>query len=164
MSRWLTRAADISANGPIRSTDKTDESRVQIGDQGLSSVLSVPRPEDCQRKDELVAVLSVPRQGTSHEPSPIAAGDWYSRGWVWNEIETQTFLVRHNQFLGLGLPDALAEELADKLVARDRDGDDRRLCVECRHCRPGPRCIKQFAVLDVLQRCDFFAPTFSRKT
>ena len=32
-----------------------------------------------------------------------------------------------------------AEHLAERLVQRDRDGDDRRLCIECRHYRPG-RC------------------------
>lgn len=159
MSRWLIRAAEIASNVPTRATDKTDESPVRCVDQGLLSVLSGPGPRAFQRDDELVAVLSVPQQRASGVTKPIEFDDWYSRGWVWNETETQTFLLRHNQFLTLGLPDALAEELADKLVARDREGDDRRLCVECRHCRPGPRCLKQLAVLNVLQRCDFFAST-----
>ena len=159
MSRWLARAAKASANAPSTATDITDESFGQTGDPELLSVVSVRRLDAFQQADGLVSVLAVPLQEPFEELRPIVAGDWYSRGWVWSEIETQTFLVRQTQFQALGLPDALAEKLADQLVARDRDGDDRRLCAECRHCRPGPRCTKQLAVLDVLHRCDYFATT-----
>jgi len=110
-----------------------------------------------QQSNELVSVLAVRPPEPFEESLPVMAGEWYRRGWVWSEIETQTFLIRQGRFRALALPDALAEPLAVQLVARDREGDDRRLCVECRHCRPGPRCAKQFSVLDVLQRCDHFA-------
>ena len=57
--------------------------------------------------------------------------------WCWphtvamNTREIDTFTARLAQFTdkGLGLDDA--DELADKLVKRDRDLDDRRLCLEC---------------------------------
>lgn len=62
--------------------------------------------------------------------------------WCWpassamtgNEIElfgrrADHFLYKH------GLSVAQVEDLADKLVIRDREGDDRRLCIECRHLR-----------------------------
>ncbi len=39
---------------------------------------------------------------------------------------------------GLSLDDA--ERLADKLVIRDRDGDNRRVCLECAHLQHGGRC------------------------
>ena len=61
--------------------------------------------------------------------------------WCWphseamNGGEIDTFTARLARFtdkgLGLGLDDA--EALADKLVKRDRDLDDRRLCLECIH-------------------------------
>lgn len=47
--------------------------------------------------------------------------------------EIDTFTARLARFTdkGLGLDDA--EKLGDKLVQRDRDSDDRRLCLECQH-------------------------------
>ena len=72
--------------------------------------------------------------------------------------EIDTFAERSNQFNRRGLAALDAELLADKLVNRDRDGDNRHLCVECRHCRPGLRCVNKLAVLHVLQRCDHFVP------
>lgn len=59
--------------------------------------------------------------------------------WYWphtvaiNTREIDTFTARLARFTdkGLGLDDA--EDLADKLVRRDRDLDDRRLCLECIH-------------------------------
>ena len=50
-----------------------------------------------------------------------------------NTREIETFTARLAGFTdkGLGLDDA--ENLADKLVQRDRDLDDRRLCLECFH-------------------------------
>ena len=59
--------------------------------------------------------------------------------WAWphsaamNGAEIDTFTARLARFTdkGLGLDDA--EVLADKLVTRDRESDDRRLCLECFH-------------------------------
>ena len=66
---------------------------------------------------------------------PAAAPD----RWAWPHsaamtgAEIDTFTVRLARFTdkGLGLDDA--EALADKLVTRDREPDDRRLCLECFH-------------------------------
>lgn len=158
---WLSRAAMISAEAATPPTDKTDDSARQLDELGLLSVVAGPILAPSQRTDGLVSVLSVLLPEPFEESPPFLTGEWYSRGWVWSERETQTFLVRKARIRALGLSDPLADKLADRLVARDRDGDDRRLCVECRHCRPGPCCTKQFAVLDVLQRCDYFASTKS---
>ena len=59
--------------------------------------------------------------------------------WAWPHsaamtgAEIDTFTARLARFTdkGLGLDDA--EALADKLVMRDRESDDRRLCLECFH-------------------------------
>ena len=49
-----------------------------------------------------------------------------------------TFTTRSAKFIRIGLrPDA--EHLAEWLTLRDRDGDDRSLCFECKHFKPG-RC------------------------
>ena len=48
-----------------------------------------------------------------------------------NTAEIDAFTARLSRFTGQGLIVALTESLADKLVIRDREGDDRRLCLEC---------------------------------
>jgi len=47
------------------------------------------------------------------------------------EIDTFTARLYHFTWRGLAEPDA--EKLADTLVTRDRESDDRRLCLECFH-------------------------------
>ena len=47
--------------------------------------------------------------------------------------EIDTFTARLHHFTRRGLAEPDAESLADKLVTRDREADDRRLCLECVH-------------------------------
>ena len=54
----------------------------------------------------------------------------------WNDDEIATFVRRHARLMSLGYSDGDADDLAERLTLRDRDGDDRRMCVECAHCRP----------------------------
>ena len=49
--------------------------------------------------------------------------------------EIDTFTGRLALFTAKGLTPNDAEVLADKLMIRDRDGDDRRVCLECSHLR-----------------------------
>jgi len=68
--------------------------------------------------------------------------------WAWphssamNGQELDTLMARQALFCQRGAAPQDAERLADRLVNRDRDDDDRRLCLECRHLRgAGPyRC------------------------
>lgn len=69
--------------------------------------------------------------------------------WCWPHsdamtgAELDTFTARVALFHDRGLRLVNAEALADRLVIRDRDGDDRRLCLECTHLSgagPGQRC------------------------
>lgn len=103
--------------------------------------------------------------------------------WAWPHSEAMTgaeidtFTARLVRFTdrGLGLDDA--EALADKLVTRDRESDDRRLCLECFHlsgqsgkawdCRNWQRAGVASSARDAqlsaaavfqLQRCDGFTP------
>ena len=50
-----------------------------------------------------------------------------------NTCEIDTFTARLGRFTERGLHLDDAERLADTLVIRDREGDDRRLCLECIH-------------------------------
>lgn len=51
--------------------------------------------------------------------------------------EMETYSARLVRFIGLGLSAEHAERLADRLVIRDREQDDRRVCIECTHVRAG---------------------------
>ncbi len=50
---------------------------------------------------------------------------------AWTGSEIDTFTARLARFTGKGVIQSDAEALADKLVQRDRDSDDRRICLEC---------------------------------
>lgn len=56
-----------------------------------------------------------------------------------NTAEIDTLNARVHLFTRHGLDQTQAEGVADGLVIRDRDGDDRRLCLECLHLRGGGR-------------------------
>ncbi|MDO8248391.1 MAG: hypothetical protein Q7T78_01550 [Rhodoferax sp.] len=65
----------------------------------------------------------------THDPDRWA---WpHSQAMTGREIDTFTARLHHFTRRGLAEPDA--ERLADKLVTRDREADDRRLCLECVH-------------------------------
>ena len=87
----------------------------------LSSVLAVPSPTVLERHDSSIAVTDGPDR------------------WCWphssamNAAEIDTFAVRLHKFADKGLARNDGEALADKLVLRDRDQDDRRVCLECKH-------------------------------
>ena len=89
-----------------------------------------------------------------------------------NGAEIDNFTARLHQFTRRGLTLLDAETLADKLVTRDREADERRLCLECSNLSRGSgwRCAQwQRAGLGTaslpadlvrqLQRCDSFNHT-----
>ena len=97
-----------------------------------------------------------------------------------NGSEIDTFTARRHRFADKGLPRDAAEALADNLVLRDREKDDRRVCFECKSFTGhGPlswRCanwdvagvaIRSFDaqlpadLVTQLQRCDGFAKRFT---
>ena len=59
--------------------------------------------------------------------------------WCWPHTdamtgaEIATYTSRQVLFTAKGLTTVKAEVLADTLLTRDRDGDDRRICLECSH-------------------------------
>lgn len=118
--------------------------------------------------------------GLEEPPAPASpAPELDPDRWCWphstamNTAEIEAFTQRTILFNRRGLPALEAELLADKLVNRDRDGDDRRLCLECGNLsRAGGamRCNQwqragmgaagiPAALVLVLQRCDGFKPT-----
>ena len=68
-----------------------------------------------------------------------AVGQADSDLWCWphssamNTLEIDTFIVRLEQFTRQGVSLPNAELLAERLVLRDRNEDDRQLCLECQY-------------------------------
>ncbi len=56
---------------------------------------------------------------------------------AWNSSEIDTFMARVAMFTNKGMSVDDADTLADRLVQRDRDLDDRRVCMECVHLSGG---------------------------
>jgi hypothetical protein len=135
MSTWAARAkAAISQKGQD-GTAKTDETPVF----GLSSVSSVPTGAVCQTPDRLLSVLAVPAPPVFENLDAVPAATEDPDRWCWpdstamNGTEIDLFTARLHRFTDKGLTRTDGEALADKLVIRDRETDDRRSCLECRH-------------------------------
>jgi hypothetical protein len=97
-----------------------------------------------------------------------------SDAWCWphsnamNSAEIEATVFRLQLFARLDMGEAQSEKLTDLLVIRDRQLDDRRLCLECSHLGDRGRCLAAAAgrlpsadrrlepVPDVLQRCPAF--------
>ena len=83
-----------------------------------------------------------------------------------DDAETAAFMARTEHFALQGRADA--GDLAERLTLRDRDGDDRRLCLECTWLGDTGRCIAAATgrlrgadrrlepVQTILQRCEAF--------
>ena len=172
MTRWAERAK--TAINQSNSTVKTVERLAP----SLLAVSSVPNESIAFSEKRVLSVLtvSVPADVKKFHLNSAQIKD--SDRWCWphssamNGREIDIFLIRleHLRSIGVGLNSA--ENLADRLVIRDRDLDDRVMCVECKYlhgliCRnwnkagiaikaEGANLPFSFTVL--LQRCDGFKP------
>ncbi len=94
------------------------------------------------------------------------ASDCHAGGWDDGEIEA--FATRVLRFMQRGIGATAADDLAERLTLRDRDGDDRRLCLECTWLGDTGRCLAAASgrirgadrrlepVQTALQRCEAF--------
>ncbi len=93
----------------------------------------------------------------------------HSLGMINREIDI--FTSRVMRLTGMGIGAKAAVSLADRLLTRDRDADDRILCLECKYLRKGWRCsnwarasVANRAIdsnlptdfVSLMQRCDGF--------
>lgn len=137
------------------------------------TVATVATPTELQAPT--VARVATVTVASAEEPSPAVPGN--SDRWCWpnspamNSPEIDTFTARLARFTEKGLSLDDAERLADRLVIRDREGDDRRLCLECSHLQGYARwrcgnwqaasVARQGLARDlvlILQRCNGFRP------
>ena len=119
---WLARLKKIETV-PVRDATKTTKS---------VSVVSIA-PD----------IASMPKTGGDSPAANDPAVD--PDRWCWphtaamNCAEINTFTARLARFTDKGISLDDADASADKLVLRDRDLDDRRLCLECVHLSGGER-------------------------
>lgn len=74
----------------------------------------------------------------------------------WDDAEIQAFIDRRDRLLRWGHTEQDADDLAERLTLRDREQDERRVCLECRHGR-SHRCPDGTPLPgDVLHRCAAF--------
>ena len=168
----VAKAPDKAANDPAPTLKKPETApwRVTLA-PGTSAATAEKFRAASLALDQLI------------EDSNLAVADTDPDRWCWphgdamNTVEIDAFTARLARFTDKGLNLSAAEALADKLVIRDREGDDRRLCLECEHlsgfARTSRRCgnwqaagialrphdtqLPAELVLQ-LQRCDGFTP------
>lgn len=77
------------------------------------------------------AGCSPPRRGGNSQLTPEQSDECHAGGWSGAEICVFTAMV--SQFIHMGCSPADSEHLAEHLILRNRQYDDRRLCLECAH-------------------------------
>lgn len=114
-----------------------------------------------------VAALAGLQCTTDHAPD---ADRWcWPHSGALNTAELNAFAARRDRLMRWGYAEQDADDMAERLTLRDRERDDRRLCIECRHLAHSGRC-KQAAlgrmpgvdrrlepVRTILMRCEHFA-------
>ena len=135
MITWAERATAAIAQTGQSGTARTDETAVAR----LLAVSAVPRVAASSKPERLSSVLTVPSVAVLEKHgSSIGVTEDPDR-WCWphssamNGVEIGTFETRLHKFTEKGLARKEGELLADKLVLRDRESDDRRICLECQH-------------------------------
>ena len=118
--------ADLMKKGSLRQLATVTGATVATVRTGsLPSVASVAT----------VSVATAQKQAANDTAASVLDPD----RWCWPHSsamtgrEIDTFTARLHHFTRRGLAESDAERLAAKLVTRDREADDRRLCLECAH-------------------------------
>ena len=117
-------------------------------------------------RDALVLALARTRRSGNPLMSVEQADDCHAG--AWDDAEIEAFTARVMMFMRRGIGADQADNLAERLTLRDREGDDRRMCLECSHLGDGGRCLAAAAgrlpggdrrlepVQSTLQRCEAF--------
>ena len=105
----------------------------------VSGAVSARQP-DREAWPERAAIAEFDGGLSRQDAEALADASCWPHSTAMNGAEIDTFTARLARFTDRGLSLIDAERLADRLVQRDRDLDDRRLCLECAHLRHGGRC------------------------
>jgi hypothetical protein len=149
---------------PANQSDSEDEARQ---DSQTFAGVRMPEPklqdkEPCGSSQDSQKSQGCPMQRAGAGYTDLAAV-------AWTDADIARFLDRRTRLMRWGWAESDAENLAERLVTRDRERDDRVSCAECAHYRPGDCGNHRRAVLHspdlgrdllaTLQRCPGFQPT-----
>ena len=98
------------------------------------ATVATDRPDNPPSVASVATVsVAIAQKAAANDPAPDPDRWAWPHSAAMTGAEIDAFTARLARFTdkGLGLGDA--EALADKLVTRDRESDDRRLCLECFH-------------------------------
>ena len=113
---WLARLKNIEIAHETNATETT---------KMVSVVFVAPTQAPFQKKEDDSAA--------ANDPAPDADRWCWPHSTAMTGAEIGAFMTRLERFTDKGLILDDGEALADRLVIRDRDTDDRHLCLECRH-------------------------------
>lgn len=131
MSTWLARLKN--QNTPETGATKPTKPTQHTHAGGFVGFVAYPQGH-IQKIDGAVANPETP---AANAPA-VDPDHWaWPHSDAWNTGEIELFNRRAALFVRRGANDVQAEALADRLVRRDREEDDRHLCHECRHLRGG---------------------------
>lgn len=141
-------------------TALTDDHRAAIRAEREALVLAL------QAEAEPPPTALPPRRSGNPLMTPEQSEECHAGGW--DDAEIEVFLRREARFTRMGRIDD-AEHWAERLILRDRQHDDRRVCLECAALANNRRCLvasrggltgvdRQLEpVPTILQRCEGFA-------
>ena len=124
--KWLARLKKEKAPDP-QATKATKPPEWEHGAGFVGFVAYPPAPFQKTEVNEAAA------NDTATTPSADPDRCCWPHSEAMNGREIDTFAARLERFTVKGVSLDDAERLADKLVIRDREGDNRRLCLECAH-------------------------------
>jgi hypothetical protein len=119
-------------------------------------------------KEVLVAALQGPSERRSANPMLTAEQADECHTPHWTDAEMHTFTQRRDRLLRWDYGESEADNLAERMTLRDRQGDDRRMCLECSNLGDSGRCIAASTgrlvgadrrlepTRNILQRCEAF--------
>lgn len=125
----------LTAGGGLHAAPRdalTDEHRAAIRAARDALVLALKAETSCAPSPP-----PPPRHSGNLLMTPGQGDDCHADGW--DDAEIELFTVREARFMRLGRY-ADAEQLAERLTLRDREQDDRRLCLECMSLANDRRC------------------------
>ena len=94
-----------------------------------------------------------PRRSGNPLLTPEQGDECHAGGW--DDAEKDAFTARQARFTRMGRA-ADADHLAERLTLRDREGDDRVMCVECQHGRAAHCPDGAPMPMGVFNCCDYF--------
>lgn len=106
----------------------TDDHRAAIRAERDALVLAL--------KAEVTGPPATPRRSANPLMTPEEGDECHAGGW--DDAEIEVFMARSARLSARGRADA--EQLAERLTLRDRQTDDRRMCLECSELEHSGRC------------------------